>query len=235
MKRYSKYIIYTLLLLVGIGCDDGRIYPEEEVETGRSAVVTVSFKNLKAWPKENMISLCSFGEDRTQPLQTQRISKPTSENKVFHLTLNNVTPETRSVEIAVISRGLRLIYSYYATEVSSASDKIELSIDKIDLASFKRIQAQVFDKACLSCHGESTSLAGQLDLRPKVSYKSLVNVQAPMSKEGKNYVTPKSINNSYLLDILEDNPIHSDMFNSAGKQEIIALIQAWILGGALDN
>lgn len=93
----------------------------------------------------------------------------------------------------------------------------------------------MFDKACLSCHGESTSLAGNLDLRPEVAYKSLVNVKAPMSEEGKNYVTPNSINNSYLLEILEDNPIHKDMFNSAGKREIIALIQTWIQGGALDN
>ena len=34
---------------------------------------------------------------------------------------------------------------------------------------------------------------------------------------------------------VEDNPVHKDMFNSSGKQEVFALIQGWILGGALDN
>ena len=210
MKRYSQYIMYALFLLFGLGCDEGKIYPDETVDSGRTATVSLSFTGLKAWPKENMLSLCAFGEDKSKPLQTQRISKPAEDGKRLKLRLNNVTPDTRSIEVAVISRGL-------------------------DLASFKRIQAQVFDLNCLSCHGGGSGLAGQLDLRDDVAYKSLVNVKAPLSEEGKNYVTPGNINNSFLLDILENNPVHKDMFNSSGKQEVLALIQGWILGGALDN
>ena len=78
-------------------------------------------------------------------------------------------------------------------------------------------------------------MACHLDIMDDVAYKSLVNVKAPLSEEGKNYVTPGNINNSFLLDILENNPVHKDMFNSSGKQEVLALIQGWILGGALDN
>ena len=179
MKRYSQYIMYALFLLFGLGCDEGKIYPDETVDSGRTATVSLSFTGLKAWPKENMLSLCAFGEDKSKPLQTQRISKPAEDGK--------------------------------------------------------SIQAQVFDLNCLSCHGGGSGLAGQLDLRDDVAYKSLVNVKAPLSEEGKNYVTPGNINNSFLLDILENNPVHKDMFNSSGKQEVLALIQGWILGGALDN
>lgn len=116
-----------------------------------------------------------------------------------------------------------------------SDEPLDLSVGELDLASFKRVQAQVFDLNCLSCHGGGSGLAGQLDLRDDVAYKSLVNVKAPLSEEGKNYVTPGDINDSFLLDILEDNPVHKDMFNSSGKQEVLALIQGWILGGALDN
>ena len=181
------------------------------------------------------ISLCAFGEDKSKPLQTQRISKPAEDGKRLKLRLNNVTPDTRSIEVAVISRGLRLVYSYYTSPVDDSDEPLDLSVGELDLASFKRIQAQVFDLNCLSCHGGGSGLAGQLDLRDDVAYKSLVNVKAPLSEEGKNYVTPGNINNSFLLDILENNPVHKDMFNSSGKQEVLALIQGWILGGALDN
>ena len=218
MKRYSQYIMYALFLLFGLGCDEGKIYPDETVDSGRTATVSLSFTGLKAWPKENM-----------------RISKPAEDGKRLKLRLNNVTPDTRSIEVAVISRGLRLVYSYYTSPVDDSDEPLDLSVGELDLASFKRIQAQVFDLNCLSCHGGGSGLAGQLDLRDDVAYKSLVNVKAPLSGEGKNYVTPGNINNSFLLDILENNPVHKDMFNSSGKQEVLALIQGWILGGALDN
>ena len=72
MKRYSQYIMYALFLLFGLGCDEGKIYPDETVDSGRTATVSLSFTGLKAWPKENMLSLCAFGEDKSKPLQTQR-------------------------------------------------------------------------------------------------------------------------------------------------------------------
>ena len=115
MKLYSLYIMYALFLLFGLGCDEGKIYPDETVDSGRTATVSLSFTGLKAWPKENMLSLCAFGEDKSKPLQTQRISKPAEDGKRLKLRLNNVTPDTRSIEVAVISRGLRLVYSYYTS------------------------------------------------------------------------------------------------------------------------
>ena len=208
MKLYSLYIMYALFLLFGLGCDEGKIYPDETVDSGRTATVSLSFTGLKAWPKENMLSLCAFGEDKSKPLQTQRISKPAEDGKRLKLRLNNVTPDTRSIEVAVISRGLRLVYSYYTSPVDDSDEPLDLSVGELDLASFKRVQAQVFDLNCLSCHGGGSGLAGQLDLRDDVAYKSLVNVKAPLSEEGKNYVTPGDINDSFLLDILEDNPVH---------------------------
>ena len=62
----------------------------------------------------------------------------------------------------------------------------------------------------------------------------LFNVKAPHSDEGKNYVTPGDLNNSYLLDVLEhDN--HIDIFNGAEQREVRALIRTWIKAGAENN
>ena len=128
MKLYSLYIMYALFLLFGLGCDEGKIYPDETVDSGRTATVSLSFTGLKAWPKENMLSLCAFGEDKSKPLQTQRISKPAEDGKRLKLRLNNVTPDTRSIEVAVISRGLRLVYSYYTSPVDDSDEPLDLSV-----------------------------------------------------------------------------------------------------------
>ena len=131
MKRYSQYIMYALFLLFGLGCDEGKIYPDETVDSGRTATVSLSFTGLKAWPKENMLSLCAFGEDKSKPLQTQRISKPAEDGKRLKLRLNNVTPDTRSIEVAVISRGLRLVYSYYTSPVDDSDEPLDFVCRRI--------------------------------------------------------------------------------------------------------
>ena len=67
------------------------------------------------------------------------------------------------------------------------------------------------------------------------AYAALVNVEAPLSPEKKKYVSPGNAEESYLIDILEDNEYHKDMFNSTGKQEILGLIKTWIDAGAENN
>ena len=47
MKRYRQYIMYAVLLLFGLGCDEGKIYPDETVDSGRTATVSLSFTGLK--------------------------------------------------------------------------------------------------------------------------------------------------------------------------------------------
>lgn len=236
MRRFWIYVGVVALAFLGMGCDEGKIYPDETIDTGRTAQVTVSFKGLEAWPKRNTLSVCEFGEDRSKALLSRRLSKPSAEGKTLTVKLTNVKADTRTIEVAVINRGLELVYSYYSVPVDDSGAPIEVAVGEIDLGSFDRIKEQVFKPNCIACHGGSSSgLAGGLDLREEVAYRSLVNVKAPLSEEGKNYVTPGDIHDSYLLDILNSNPIHSDMFNSSGKQEVLGLIRGWILGGALDN
>ena len=78
-------------------------------------------------------------------------------------------------------------------------------------------------------------LAGYSYNAQYVQKQEIKHFTAFFSVTGKMLNTQNDINDSFLLDILEDNPVHKDMFNSSGKQEVLALIQGWILGGALDN
>lgn len=131
MKRYSQYIMYALFLLFGLGCDEGKIYPDETVIPGEPATVSLSFTGRKLGRRRIMLSLCAFGEDKSKPLQTQRISKPAEDGKKLKLRLNNITPDTRSIEVAVISRGLRLVYSYYTSPVDDSDESLDLSVGEL--------------------------------------------------------------------------------------------------------
>lgn len=235
MKPNNLYLLCILWSLFCAGCDEGSIYPDKTIDTGHTATVTVTFTGLDAWPEENTLSLCAFKEDRSTPVLSKRITKPGKEGRQTTLQLNNLPPDTKTIELVVISRGLKVVYSYYSYPIDGTETETKIAVGEVDLANFHRIQSQVFDLNCLSCHGGSSTLAGGLDLRDAAAYQALVNVKAPLSPEEKNYVTPETPENSYLLDILEENPYHKDMFNSSGKQEVLGLIETWIKRGASDN
>lgn len=231
LRRFIGLFALSALLTA---CDEGKIYPDTTIDSGRTATITLHFKGLDAWPQRNSLSLISLGQDGSTPLGTKRLLKPSSEEEVVTTTINNLSEDTRTIALAVVSTGLSVIYTYCTFSVNDADEAILLPETTVTLPSFHRIQEQVFNMSCVACHGGSTSTAGQLDLTPGHSYAGLVNVKAPHSTDGKNYVTPGDASESYLLDIFgHDN--HSDIFNSSGKREILALIEAWIEEGAENN
>ena len=173
--------------------------------------------------KVNM-SLISLGEDGVTPILVKRILEPSSEAEAVTVTLNNLNGNTRSIAVAVITSGMSLVHAYQSFPVNASDESLTLPETTIEVASFSRIQTQVFNAKCVMCHGGSTTKA----------YQSLINVKAPHSAKGKNYVTPGDLNNSYLLDVLEhDN--HIDIFNGAEQREVRALIRTWIKAGAENN
>ena len=109
-NKYTGLVCSFLLMLCG--CDEGTIYPDETIDSGRTASVTVTFKGIDAWPKENYLSRAAFGTDMQIPLLTKRISKPTIDGRERTVKLNNLSPDTKSINIAIISNGKKVIYSY---------------------------------------------------------------------------------------------------------------------------
>jgi hypothetical protein len=181
------------------------------------------------------VTVAVIGEDGSTITLTKRINKPSKSDQKVTIRLNNLKENTKSIDIAVISNGQSLIYSYYSFPIDNSMETITLPIENLNLASFDRIQKQVFETSCIACHGGSTHISGNLNLTEDKAYAALVNVEAPLSPEKKKYVSPGNAEESYLIDILEDNEYHKDMFNSTGKQEILGLIKTWIDAGAENN
>lgn len=114
-------------------------------------------------------------------------------------------------------------------------------------ATFSSIQREIFDRrepsgraACTECHTPplSTALNGQLNLRPDVSYASLVGV-ASSGKRGAIRVVAGDPENSYIVHKLEGRPgIDGGRMPSGGPYLTagqIAVIKRWISLGAPNN
>lgn len=220
-NRIRNTLFFLALLLLTAACDEGKIFPDETINTGRTATVTLSFQGLGAWPKKNYLSFVALNANG-EPTLTKRFSRPSGEEKKTSITLNGLEAGTRALAIVVISNGLKVVYSYYAFPIDDSMTEITLPVNNVNLASFSRIQQQVFNESCVACHGGSTHPAGGLTLTEGKSHAALVGT----------HVIPGDPENSNLIDVLETSDRHKDMFNSSGKQEVLALIEAWIKDGA---
>lgn len=222
---------WVFLMALLFSCDEGKIYPDTTIETGRTATLALSFKGLGAWPKKNYLCFAAFDE-KGAPALVKRILNPNNETEQVKITLNGLPESTKEVGVAVISNGEDVIYTYFTYPAEPAEESVAVPSQVLDLALFDRVQGQVFNQNCVACHGGSTHLSGNLDLTVGKAYSALVEAPAPLSPEGWLYVAPGNPDESYLLEILENNDYHKDMFNSTGKQEVIGLIKTWISEGA---
>ena len=76
MNKIFKYgIALPCCSLLLSGCDDGKIYPDDSIDAGRTVTIQVSFTGVRAYPDYNMLTFAAFGEDAHEPLLTQRLSR----------------------------------------------------------------------------------------------------------------------------------------------------------------
>ena len=126
------------------------------------------------------------------------------------------------------------MYPFVSFPVEAGDQPLTFPETTIDLASFQRIQEQVFNQKCIACHGGSTNAAGDLFLNADRSYAGLVGVKAPHSADGHNYVTPGDPDVSYLVEIFSKKN-HEDIFAGRERSEVLNLIRTWIKEGAGNN
>ena len=232
-----KNIIVSILLLFTLllsSCDDGKIYPEEVTTHNMFAYLTVTLKGKEAWPQKDLIVLAAFGDDKTIPVSTTVIPEPTAANNTANVKLG-LTGNEKTIAISLVTKGTtrQVLYNFYTYSIDEFSEKIDLPIKEIDLASFDRIQKQIFNDNCVACHGGSTHAAAELYLTEEKSYNAIINIQADLSSEGKVIVKPYEPNASFIIDILQKDILnynHSDIF--ASTPEFITLMETWISEGA---
>ncbi|MDH6359029.1 hypothetical protein [Parabacteroides sp. PF5-9] len=233
MKTFVHFLIISLQIFLLPGCDDGKIYPEEQKDVkGGKGTMAITFTGEKAWPEEYLLVFGAFGDDPDMPVVSKIISKPASSGDEVSVTLNGLDERTKELSIAVVNKGRQPLYHFYRYAVKDPYAEMTLPMKEIDLADYNRIQEQVFDAYCIRCHGGGSVPAAGLDLTAGKSYHTLVNKPATLSKAGRLLVEPDKPGRSFLTEILEEDIIRYNHTDVLPEKELITLIKTWIENGA---
>jgi hypothetical protein len=213
-------------------CDSGDIYPKEyERNEGITVSATFVFDNLDAFPDDYPLIFGAFNDKQSIPLASVRIMKPKNHEPV-KVSIDNLDSNATSIMLCLTNLGRQAVFSLFEQDINVADDSIVIPESQINLVSYERIQNLVFEQYnCVSCHQGSTG-AGNLLLTAGKSYNELVN-EVSFKNPAKNRVTPSDINNSFLLDILEDeNSVLTQPHTGfVTRNDDIVLLKEWIKNG----
>jgi cytochrome c len=117
--------------------------------------------------------------------------------------------------------------------LSSCSDEIVSDCDTGDNTlepTFANVQTEVFDKHCISCHGDNGPQGG-LILSPGVAYDNIININ---SKKNSNFklISPGSSHESYIYKALVSDGAPQMPTTGALPEHKIELVKQWIDSGA---
>ena len=238
----SKNLIRKLfpciaLALCTAACDTGDIYPEEVVpEKTLTVNGSFVFTNTSTIPqqRERRLALVALdSETALKPIRMSRILEA-KEGKATELQLDKVQLEAKAIALVITDQSSEIISTLYTFKIDDSTEKetIELGTVAIDLAMYSRVQNQLFDQSCLSCHNE-VKASKKLRLDKDVSYAQTVNKPSVTHPE-RLLVMPKYASQSYLVSkLLEyDGNGFNHMNLTTLKEEDIELLKAWIKSGA---
>lgn len=234
MEYFIRNSIFSLLLTSCLlSCDDGKIYPKETEEvSGGKATINVRFTGQDAWPSEYMLLFAAFGDDEEMPVVSKIISRPSSEDEEVSVTLNGLDERTKRITVTVANKGRQPLYHFYSYPLENTTEETILPVETINLATYDRIQHQVYNNYCIACHGAGDHAAADLYLTENKSYEATVNVPAPLSSTGKMLVKPGLSSQSFLVDILTNDTVNYNHTDVLPEDELITLIKTWINDGA---
>lgn len=190
---------------------------------------TFTFSAADSWPESYQIILGAFGDDSTQT-STFTVLNKSSEDETVAIKLERVSASVKNIKLCMASNG-KVVYTFYNHPYQTSMPVVPLQ--HINLLSYPRIQAQVFNAHCITCHGgASGNPAAGMYLTAGKSYDELVNHQAKES--AKVRVMPFYPANSFLTDVLRMRGISFEHSASRSiSEENIELIELWIQKGAL--
>lgn len=230
-----RYALPLCLLLAS--CDSGDIYPEkrhmEEIHINIQA--TFRFENTEAFPHNCRIVWGAFTGTSPYPLTFETV-KPSGDT--WNATpLQTVPRGADHMALALVDRNEnRTRYVFGEFRLDNTAPDMNIA-ETVDLATFDRIQAQVFTPQCVQCHGAGGVAAG-LDLTEGNAYAQLVGVPADAGNSAKDRVAKHSIRNSFLIDVLTSRPetvtTNHTTLSTLDADDDVQLIGTWIMSDNIE-
>lgn len=225
-------LLFFLLILYS--CDSGDIYPDDD-DSGNDIGVTAAFHltGTESFPKDYLLIFGAFDANNQHIRSTTLIKPKAGENS--EVSISSIPENTTTLQLCLTTLGRQPIHTFYTYPIEKMPDEsIEIPLTEINLLQYERIQRQVFELNCTSCHGTITG-AANLHLGEGVSYRNLVSKKSTNSD--KYRVEPFNLSESFLMDVLEDETLelHHPHTTILSKEDDLDLLKAWIEAGAGNN
>ena len=224
-------------------CDSGDILPEAP-ETGRNIIVTLTLEGTKTIPEarkgtekyERKLALLYYknSDMESTPMLAHIKVGDIAENTAEEITIKDAEKVAGSVVLAIIGEDNEIIYSYGKKAIDPSEENTTLDWGaKVNLISYDRLQAQLFDMSCTSCHGSKG--AKDLSLTAAKSYNAIVNVDSK-TDPSKKLIHPNDAQNSMVYVRLTNEYTQEGYYDHRAltslKDTDVNLLKEWINTGA---
>lgn len=240
MKRIFLIIIGLWIIS---SCDSGDIYPPDPI-LGRDIEVSIKMTGVSTIPEprlgtkkyERKLAFLYYKDSdmKTSPIISHIKLGDVQENTSEVVTISNTHTNSGLIILAIIGEDNEIIYQFDKKKVGESTELTQLDWGKtINLVNYDRVQEQLFDLSCTSCHDSKG--AKNLSLIPNKSYNSIVN-KASKTDPSIKLVEPSDISNSMLYQRLI-NPYNTDVYFdhrniTTLKTNDIDVLKHWIQDGA---
>ncbi len=238
------HYIYILAGIVLSSCDSGDI--QEKVytvdETGRTVKVTARVSGLGDWDGTGFtLAAAAFTQDSKFAILQQAVSSSLADGQEVTLVLSNISSEVQTVELALTNSLRKRIVTLGTVSMAdyadnTARDTVRLDMGTVDASRTGILQAGIFDRACIQCHGASGRSAAGLNLTEGHSADALIDVPSTRH-EGYLRVESGNPEGSLLHLILREggenllSHNHTEILSSQFKsnlEEVSTFIDSWI-------
>ena len=224
-------------------CDSGDIIPVDPA-TGRDIIVKLTLDGTATIPEarkgtakyERKLALLYYKDFnlKNTPVVSHIKVGDMTDNAAKEITITDANRESGSVVLAIIGEDNEIIYNFGKKAINASDENITLDWgEKVNLISFDRLQKQLFDMSCTSCHGNEG--AKGLSLTDSKSYNAIVDKDSKTDSL-KKLVQPNDALNSIIYMRLT-NEYSSDGYYdhraiTSLKDTDIDLLKEWINAGA---
>ena len=112
------------LLLLGVACDDGKIYETYQPmeEQGSVYQLTATLRGVDTWPADYELVAAAFG-DSPYAIYTKVIHAPAREGETIRVVLSGMR-EVNQVEICAVNRLRKRIVTFFQTDFTLQEDSV---------------------------------------------------------------------------------------------------------------
>lgn len=217
-------------------CDDGKIYDDAKYDNegyGFSVTMKGDISGCSDYSDGSpySVALAAFAEGDDYAL----VAKPVADGN-GEVTLSGISTEAASVELCLINRLRRRVFTYASIPAADTPDSsLVMEVGAADVDAGTTVEEKVFAASCTQCHCATGKAAARLDLMPGNARQSLVGVASTVA-EGACRVVPGNAGASLLWQAVATDATSGWAFNHANllKDKDIDFIEYWINSGTDD-